>query len=663
MAYNIHYRIAYKRLSNSTTTIDILENGYGGSVVNLNPDAAPLQISKSGDVSKIFQSTIGSGAVININGTPLSMLNLFSADPQQFIVKCYNGSSGTGLFWQGFVNTEIYNEDYSANYPIPISINANDGMTVLDSLWYKQSNGAFYTGCTTIGTVINNILGKLGITFSNVYTSNDISTNGTNYNLFNNITVNQDNYIDESRVAMTCREVLDSIFQGLGLVLTFQADSIFIIDPINLNDTTKGKKYTLSSFTESTNALGGYIDLSGGTLTYYETGQALDIVPKVDEVDIKYDPYTFINYKYDFNDVKNLASVGSWGHITSPSEWYNNSTVQFSGWTQSTSGHFVGAKETNISDPTYMLWLTGTDVNNEPILKLTGITANLYKDNRLSVKISLDCWFQTKENNWNIFAPNGGNQVYGYYVQTSLKVGNQYFNGSSWTTGFTHNLIAVKSCTSAQFGANPANSTANDTWITASTILPLDSSLVGSNNIVFCIYDYWSGSQGITQRKNFSPVIGILLKNLNISIITTSTGKEIDNSGVLKRGNISTNTIYKTNVTNIKTTSGTGVYSVSNGAFRDTSYAPIAGLYRGGNYTTEQLVLQSYLSQYKVPRLKLSANFNVKNYMLDIWMKLIKDNKYLSGKGFYIVGSTYDDETESMQCEMIEITNSRDSIT
>jgi hypothetical protein len=48
--------------------------------------------------------------------------------------------------------------------------------------------------------------------------------------------------------------------------------------------------------------------------------------------------------------------------------------------------------------------------------------------------------------------------------------------------------------------------------------------------------------------------------------------------------------------------------------------------------------------------------------MLDIWFKIIKDNKYLSGKAFYIVGSTYDDETESMQIEMIEINNSRDSI-
>ena len=674
MSYNLKYKIDYKRLSNQSTHIEILQNGWTGGTTSLNPDVSPLTISKSGDVSNIFTPTIGTGAVININATPLSLLNLFTSDPQKFIVKCYNSTGTTGLFWQGFVNTGYYQEDYSANYPIPININANDGLAVLDKLWYKQASGNFYTGCTTIGTVINNILGKIsGLTFNNLYASNDICTNGSNYNLFLNLVVDQQNYVDESGIAMTCRDVLNSIFQGLGLTIIFKANSIYVFDPINLNDSSKGKVYTLTAFSESSTAIGGIIDLSGGTLTYYQTGQNLDVVPQVDEVDVKYDPYNFINYNYDFNDIKNLQNAGGWGHITTPSKWYNNNTLQFSGWTQSAGNHFVGAAEDIdgagvMGEPTYMLFLTNTNVNDEPVLKLIIPNIIIYKDGNLSVKISFDCWFQTKENNWNIFAPSTGNQVYGYAVQTSLKIGNQYYKGSStgWQAGQTgqwHNLIPVISCTNSQYYDKNTNSTTNDTWITANITLPLDSSLVGSNDIEFCVYDYFDGSQVVTTRKNFAPVIGILLKNFNLSIVNTSTGKPIDNSGVLKRGNISTNLIYKTNVTEIKTTSGTGVYGVSRGAYRDTSYALIAGLYRGSYYTTEQLILQNFLSQYKTPRLKLTANFNVKNYMLDIWFKLIKDNKYLSGKAFYIAGSTYDDETESMQCDMIEITAVRDSIT
>jgi hypothetical protein len=67
------------------------------------------------------------------------------------------------------------------------------------------------------------------------------------------------------------------------------------------------------------------------------------------------------------------------------------------------------------------------------------------------------------------------------------------------------------------------------------------------------------------------------------------------------------------------------------------------------------------LSEYELPRLKFLATINVKNYMLNLSKYIICDNKYLRGKGFYIVNSTYDDENESMQIESLELTNNRDT--
>jgi hypothetical protein len=663
MAYNTHYRIAYKRHSNSTTTIDILENNYGGGITNLVASSDPLNIMLSGDVDNIYIPTVGSGATLNVTALPLTLQNLFTDDPQKFMIKVYNGNSGTNLMWQGFINTGVYTESYSvsANKPSEISIQCNDGMNVLDRLYYRMSDTSVYTGTATIGTVLTNILGKIGLTFTNIYTSNDITTDGAQTNLFTQLIVNNQNYIDENIIPMSCREVLNSIFGGLGLVMSFKGSNIYIIDPINLHDTTKGKVYDVATFTENSSTLGGYLDISTNDIRWYQTGSQLDIVDKKDEIDIKYDPYTFLGYSYDFSDVKNLLSVGSWGHITTPSEWYNNPNPVYKNWTQSTGGHFVAAKETPTSDPTYMLWLTNTDINNQPVLTLSLPNISLYKDSNLFVKISLDSWFQTRENNYNIFAPGTGNQVYGYYVQTSLRIGNQYYNGSAWTTTFTHNIIAVKSCTSPEFYDNPANSTANDTWITASTILPLDNTLVGSEVVEFCIYDYWSGSQGTTQRKNFSPVIGILLKNINISIVDIN-GKEITNTGILQRGNISTNLMYKSSPLEIATTNGSGKYGVSRGSFRYINNVPVSTLYRSGAYSTEQLVLQSMVSQYKQPRFKISGCLDAKNYLLNLNMKLIKDSNYQGSKAFYIVNGTYNDRYENMSVDMLELTSTRDAL-
>ena len=74
MSYNVQYRISYKRFSNSLTTIDILGNGWGGGITTLEGDATPLTITTSADVTNIYTPTVGSGAVINVLATPLSLI-------------------------------------------------------------------------------------------------------------------------------------------------------------------------------------------------------------------------------------------------------------------------------------------------------------------------------------------------------------------------------------------------------------------------------------------------------------------------------------------------------------------------------------------------------------------------------------------------------------
>jgi hypothetical protein len=79
-------------------------------------------------------------------------------------------------------------------------------------------------------------------------------------------------------------------------------------------------------------------------------------------------------------------------------------------------------------------------------------------------------------------------------------------------------------------------------------------------------------------------------------------------------------------------------------------------------YPTHQLILQNLYSQYKQQRFKLTGTLDVKSYLMYIDLNLIKDNKYLSGKAFYIVSGTYNDVNEAMDVEMLELTNTRDNI-
>jgi hypothetical protein len=665
MTYTIHYKIQYKRSeTNSTTTIAILEKGYGGSTVNLSPELPTLQIIKNGNVDNIYEPTVGFGAILNVSTTPLTLLNIFSADSTKFIVKCYNSTGTTsGLFFQGYINAQGgYQEDYSSNLPMPITINVNDGMALLDTIYYKQNNGTFYTGTVTIGTVINNILAKIsGLTFSQIYMSNDITVNGYDHNLFLNIKVNQDNYVDESGVAMTCREVLNSIIGGLPLSMHFLADSVYIFDPYNLKDTTKGYKYTFPNFTETTQSLGGVIDFSGVTISYYETGQGLDMVAQVDEVDLKFSPYNIGSISYDFNaNASGTSFIGQ-----DAGTWYLNNTVTFSGWTQSGSGHFIGVEETLTTDRTYGLWLT----NTSDVMTYTIPFSNINPDSNVSMRITFNGYAQTKVNSANIFSSAAATPTYQYQLPVSIKVGNLYWNSTTWTATPTTVLMIFRQegVTNTQFAADNKASSVQNIWITSTFIagaLAIPITSITGGTITFSIKDYWTSGNISIKTGCYVNFLGVLLKDFKIDFVT-SNYTVIDNSGVMKRANLSTNLINKNNVTTIETKNGCAQYGIAKGGYYSPSNNQLSlyGLYRDFVVKmSEDFLLQSFISQYKIPRVKLSVNLNVKNYGLALNMKLISDNKYLSGKYFYIVNSTYTDDQENMEIEMIEIANSRESL-
>jgi len=656
MAYGIKYKTSYIRRSGNTTTITISENGYGGSVTTLIADANPLIITTSGNINNIYEPTLGSGAVINVLASPLSMINLFTTDPQKYKVIVYDGTTGGTITWQGFISTGVYNEDYSVGGTqlVPIQITCNDGMKILESIHYKN-NGVLYSGNTQIGSLINTIVGKLGITFSNVYTSINYTLDGTNTNLFTGLSVNNENYIDESGVAMSCREVLNSVLGGLGLVMCFNGSNVNVIDPINLHTASTGKVYSLPSFVESSTTLGGYVDISGTTLGWYETGTNLDIVAQVNEVEVSYDPFNYTSIIYDFN--KNISGAGSWSN---PTGYFFNNGVMFKNWSQAESGHFIGVKETANDTPIYALYLNNS---NTSITYTSNI--NLNSDDTIIVNLSFDSFLQTKEVSSNIYKSSSSLfPVNAYFLQCSIMVGNQYWKDDHWEAGTTGNykqLLTVRDweISEAQYVANKSSSIVNDVWETAKKSVPLSGTTGGS--LTFIIYDYWTGT--MVFPVTYLPK-AYLLKNFNLQFVN-QYGVIIENTGVLKTGNITNNTTYKSNNTKVELKNGTGIYGISRGSFLNTSNNSILGLYRSGDGTihnTADLILQSIVSQYKQPRFKLSGVLDVSSFLYNIQNYLITDNKYLVGKSFYITSGTYNDGDESMNVEMLEITNTRETI-
>lgn len=687
-SYKVHYITSYKRRNNNTTTITISEKDYNGSSTTLIADASPLEITTSGDINNIYTPTQGSGAVINLLVTPLTLTSLFTVDPQKFIVKVYNGTTGGTLIWQGFINTGIYQEDYSigsgtTNYT-PVQLTCNDGMALFDNLSYKVSEtGVTYTGCQSISQVLQNIFSKLNLTFTNIKTSSDLLIAAGVTNIFQYLTVNNENYLDEKGIAMSCRDVLNAIFQPLGLIMTFRADKIYFIDPINLSNTNKGKSYNATGGTETYASLGGYLDISNKDIKYYETGQSLDIVQPFNQINIKYDPYTYLGETYDFNAVGNFSG-GTFICMTgaTPSwqgNYWWNSGVTFTNWTLSDGAKGYGIKETSILNNATPIYYFQRNLrgSQDGIYEYNFPFSGIKQDDNIQIEISMDVYTNTRHY-VNILNP--ADSIIATPFQKlcmnniAIKVGNNYWNGNTgkWqATSYVSNYIKVQDLTVPFI-----NSAISDVWIPAKMYAFLSQSSacnVGliSGDIDVKIY------KGVDVIGLCSPWYGagdnhiqnIMVKNVGVKIVDL-TNTQITNSGVETILNINNATTRTLTPLDISLKNGVGMYGSSKGAFSSPSISPtganITGLARTGcttYYDTAKLLGQNLISQYYTSRYKLNVNLDVQNYLLNTDKYLIKDSTYLGSKAFYVVDGTYNDEQESFQAELLEITNTRDTLT
>lgn len=698
-SYGIKYKGSYKRLSNGTTTVTISQKNYTGSVTELSFQEEPVVIKYALDPRNIYQPTVGSGCTIKILAQPLTMLELFSEDPQEFKVVIYSGTTGGTITWQGFVNTEIFSEDYSLSKDVPLTIECNDGMKILENTKYLTTGGTLYSTHTiTLGQVLSNVLSKLNLSFNYIYTSNDITISGTTTDFFNYLSIPNENFFDESLIAMNCRDVLNSIVGGIGLQMRFRGSNIYIIDPINLHTTTKGKRYDVSPVlgaNQMASSIGGYLNISNNEIDWWETGMQLDILPSYGEISVEYDPYNFTDNTYDFNKKENIEKYGAFYNagLFYPYSGYHlvNTGVTFNNWENGTTGNTgnsIGIQEydrtLNETTPEYCIWLHKTLRAVTHTLEYSNIT----QDDNLRMRVTCDVWVHTKTSDNNIYANGTPVTVQQVYIPFACNIGGLWWGSDrKWYVMpeniYEHPLVVREEGIPK---ARVAESEINDRWTKCSIDVPLgkvwgsEAFLEGQVMIVF--FDSFTGlypQQIWPSSVSTSDIKNIYLKNVKVDFVDDTTGEVIGNKGVKTTFKINSDITNKEGL-KIKTTSGTGTYGHSKAALKtnlqDTPGLNITGLSRLGEtgttlYNTSYLILQSAISQYRKPRVLLSGCLDVRTHKMDTDMKLIQDSSYLNSSlkiftgytpAFYITNYTYSDRDEKLNVEMIELERNRVSL-
>ena len=242
-------------------------------------------------ISGKFQPVRGSGCEINyLSRDNMTLFNsLYHADPFEFMVKHYvNGV----INWIGYLNSEMQAEPYSFDGNYPVQVLGNDGFALMDRYQFLQSNGAIYTGVKSMFEILQIILSKIALPYTDIRISLATTFDGMGSDtILHNTYIDCGNYYDEDGIAATLRKVLESILLPFGTFAVQIAGGIVITDihSIASNSTMTYSRYDLS---------GNYMGIVSGSnrktlssIGYKGTGSDIERSGGKNKQVVKYAPY------------------------------------------------------------------------------------------------------------------------------------------------------------------------------------------------------------------------------------------------------------------------------------------------------------------------------------------------------------------------------------
>ena len=453
MAYGVKFRLEFSDDLENGKKIEILKDGYTGTVYDLVGTNDPVQISWDQD-DNFYDPIIGSTCQINLFVTDTTNYDdFYIADEREYKIKIsYKDSSNNyQTYWQGWLLVDQFQEAVTST-PFPITLRGYDALGSLNGFTQPltTSSGVQITGSFMV--FIHEILENIDLGFD-IYVSNDIQKDGASsgYNIFDQASCGADSFFSDGVDPKNCKEVLEQI-------LKFTNSRIF---------QSYGRWYIInnSSYSEQSVKDSSATTANGGTIpTGIRAAETASLQANNDE-DIKYHIYNSDGVYQSTSTVDVLSIVPSdlqpiGNNLTKeylrPLKEYiqsvnmagffstniiNNSGFEFgtSGWTLTNSSvvnnfSFQGdasLKSTNLKTSTSATGVTATLVN--------------YFDEAgssfIGYKLKLNNFFNSTSNvvrgfRWQV-------KAVAFVLPGDPPVATRYWSGNTWTTTTTINEVNI----------------------------------------------------------------------------------------------------------------------------------------------------------------------------------------------------------------------------
>ena len=209
MAYGVKYRLEFDDDNLKGKKVEILKDGFTGSVLPLVGTSNPVEITWNNN-DDFYNPIIGSTCSINLYCTDtVTYDDFYTFDEREYKVKIsYKDSSNNyQTYWEGWLLVDQFNEAVVTK-PFSIKINAYDGLGSLDGFTQPlTSSGSFMT-------YIHQVLANINLGFD-IYVSNDIQEDGssTGFNVYDQSFIAARQFFSDGVDPKNCKEILEQMLK------------------------------------------------------------------------------------------------------------------------------------------------------------------------------------------------------------------------------------------------------------------------------------------------------------------------------------------------------------------------------------------------------------------------------------------------------------------
>lgn len=468
MSYGLIYTIPFASLRNEACVVEIEKEGYTGLALELIGAESPFEVDVEDD-DFLYIPTRFSTARIRVVGSDY-LQQLYSTAYQQYRVTFKRDGVVT---WCGFVKPELYTQDYTSEN-FELEIECLSAMSVLEFINYKQSgtDGKVFVSLWDLLTkCVESSRGQYsGVYIPYVYSRSESDYNTGSSNVLEYMTVSEQNFFDEDDKPMKLKEVLEEICKLFNWTCTDYLGSLYFVDVdhsgiykhydryplwntcirVPQSDVLSVQKVGFSGSDHSMDRLNGWNKVTVKT-SNYPVG---DLLPE-EEFGVKemYDSYKAINDGYTEETyvrgmILDLWKVKAYGEefplgsgkiyeltdeqvkITGSRLNYNMllgaSAYKIGTVAAERSGNGYRVTGANYDWKKLIRYRVSSVVAGKPILVAKGAVAPYMQG---AIGIEADILFTT-----NYADPHKVSIQEFHVLRFSLKIGGNYWNGTSWQT-------------------------------------------------------------------------------------------------------------------------------------------------------------------------------------------------------------------------------------